>query len=593
MNLIGNIAALRKPSPLQMALLLGAALIVLIVARGLIQLKVSHEQNAERWLDQVSSDLVKLSAYMDQNFDTTFLLLDNVVQYVVAKDISDADGLRKQMSGLALHQTLKDRMAALSHVDVITVIADNGEIINSTRSYPPPKINLADRDYFLDAVQGGAGDASKRRISTPIANRVTGTWTFYISQRLTGDRGQFIGMVVIGLSSSFFSDFFERIGPPSGTTFSLFRDDFLLLSRWPRNEKRLGETFRNSAMPAILQNNSSGAGVVFYDGPRFSDETVKDQRILGVRRMERYPLLLTMTVPESTYLAQWRVLKWGLIVGTSLALAITVSFLWVFVRLLRGREADLLQMDRLRRHAEDASHAKSQFLAIVSHELRTPLNGLLGFSELLKDSQLNTEQKGFADMVHASGLQLREIINDVLDMAKIEAGELKIHLSPFPPRELAAGVVELYSQNACIKNISLDFEYADDLPENCLGDSLRLRQVLSNLVNNAIKFTDKGKVQVAVSGCHSESGQFTLRLEVFDTGIGIDEADLKMLFQPFKQVDSFLTRRHGGSGLGLSISKKLVELMQGRIGASSRRGLGSQFWIEVDLAVVPSVVVES
>ena len=309
--------------------------------------------------------------------------------------------------------------------------------------------------------------------------------------------------------------------------------------------------------------------------------------------MERYPLLLTMTVPESTYLAQWRVLKWGLIVGTSLALAITVSFLWVFVRLLRGREADLLQMDRLRRHAEDASHAKSQFLAIVSHELRTPLNGLLGFSELLKDSQLNTEQKGFADMVHASGLQLREIINDVLDMAKIEAGELKIHLSPFPPRELAAGVVELYSQNACIKNISLDFEYADDLPENCLGDSLRLRQVLSNLVNNAIKFTDKGKVQVAVSGCHSESGQFTLRLEVFDTGIGIDEADLKMLFQPFKQVDSFLTRRHGGSGLGLSISKKLVELMQGRIGASSRRGLGSQFWIEVDLAVVPSVVVES
>jgi hypothetical protein len=593
MNLIGNIAALRKPSPLQMALLLGAALIVLIVARGLIQLKVSHEQNAERWLDQVSSDLVKLSAYMDQNFDTTFLLLDNVVQYVVAKDISDADGLRKQMSGLALHQTLKDRMAALSHVDVITVIADNGEIINSTRSYPPPKINLADRDYFLDAVQGGAGDASKRRISTPIANRVTGTWTFYISQRLTGDRGQFIGMVVIGLSSSFFSDFFERIGPPSGTTISLFRDDFLLLSRWPRNEKLLGETFRNGAMPAILQNNSSGAGVVFYDGPRYSDETVKDQRILGVRRMERYPLLLTMTVPESTYLAQWRVLKWGLIVGTSLALAITVSFLWVFVRLLRGREADLLQMDRLRRHAEDASHAKSQFLAIVSHELRTPLNGLLGFSELLKDSQLNTEQKGFADMVHASGLQLREIINDVLDMAKIEAGELKIHLSPFPPRELAAGVVELYSQNACIKNISLDFEYADDLPENCLGDSLRLSQVLSNLVNNAIKFTDKGKVQVAVSGCHSESGQFTLRLEVFDTGIGIDEADLKMLFQPFKQVDSFLTRRHGGSGLGLSISKKLVELMQGRIGASSRRGLGSQFWIEVDLAVVPSVVVES
>jgi len=590
MNLIGKIAVLRKPSPVQIALLLGAALLVLVVARGLIQLKVTHDQNAERWLDQVSSDLVKLSAYIDQNFDTSFLLLDNVVQAVAAKDVRDAEGLRSRMSGIAMYQTLKDRMAALSHVDVITVIADNGEIINSTRSHPPPKINLADRDYFLDALQGGRGDAHSRRISTPIANRVTGTWTFYISQRLTGDRGQFIGMVVIGLRSSFYSDFFEHIRPPAGATLSLYRDDYLLLSRWPRKEQLLGETFSNGAMAAILRNNPSGAGAIFYEGPRFSDETAKDRRIVGVRRMERYPVLLTMTVPESTYLAQWRVVKWTIVAVTVLGMGVAAVFLWFFVRLLRGREADLLQMGLLRQRAEDANLAKSRFLATVSHELRTPLNGLLGFSELLKDTPLSTEQKGFADMAHASWLQLRDIINDVLDMSKIEAGELKLTVSPFSPRELVAGVVALYSQNARIKNIALEFEAADDVPARCLGDPLRLQQVLSNLVNNAIKFTEAGRVLVVISGSAEDAGRYTLRVEVFDTGIGIEDADLKMLFQPFKQVDSSMSRPHGGTGLGLSISKTLVELMGGRIGASSRSGLGSQFWIEVDLEVVKAAL---
>jgi len=193
-------------------------------------------------------------------------------------------------------------------------------------------------------------------------------------------------------------------------------------------------------------------------------------------------------------------------------------------------------------------------------------------------------------MAHASGLQLRDIINDVLDMSKIEAGELKLTVSPFSPRELVAGVVALYSQNARIKNIALEFEAADDVPARCLGDPLRLQQVLSNLVNNAIKFTEAGRVLVVISGSAEDAGRYTLRVEVFDTGIGIEDADLKMLFQPFKQVDSSMSRPHGGTGLGLSISKTLVELMGGRIGASSRSGLGSQFWIEVDLEVVKAAL---
>ncbi len=573
--------------PVSVALLLGALFMSLILLRGVIQAKFTYDQNAERWLGVVSADLVKLSAYIDQNFDTSFLLLDSVVQLADTKGIETADELRAGMSGPALHQTLKDRISALPHIDVLAVIADNGEIINSTRSYPPPKINLADRDYFLEALQGDH-QGVKRRISVPIRNRVNGTWTFYISHKLTGNKGQFIGMVVVGLRSSFFSDFFEQIHAAPGSTISLFRDDYLLLSRWPRDEQLLGDTFRNGAMPSILKNNPSGAGVMFYGGPRFSDPSVNDRRLVGVRRLERSPGLLTVTVPEKTYLKQWWELAWNIVAATVLGLTVAGLFLWLFVRLLKRREADVVQLSRLKQRAEEASMAKSEFLSAVSHELRTPLNGLLGFSELLKGTQLNREQQEFADMIHTSSLQLRDIINHVLDMSTIEAGEMAIHESQFSPRELAAGVAALYAQNARVKNLTLEFEAAENLPVCCLGDPLRLRQVLSNLVNNAIKFTEAGRVQVVAGGWSAEPGKYSLRLEVFDTGIGIDEAALKGLFEPFKQVDSSLSRRYEGAGLGLSISKKLVELMQGRIGVNSRCDLGSLFWVEIELTVVES-----
>ena len=592
MPLIKKLSALRGLSPLRMASVLGIIFMVLILARGAIQLQLTYDQNAERWLDHVASDLVKLSAYIDQNFDTSFLLLDSVTQMVLAKGIGDAEGLRREMSGSALHQILKDRMSALPHVDVVTVIADDGAIINSTRSYPPPTINLADRDYFVDAVGVNGAGVSQRTISTPIANRVNGTWTFYISHRLNGDRGQFIGMVVIGLSIGFFTDFFERMQLPAGSTISLYRDDLMLLSRWPRNDSLLGKSASGSAIPGILNNNPSGAGVIFYNGPRFSDQNKKDSRIVGVRKQERYPALLTLTVPESVFLAQWRVLKWTIIAVTLVELTIAAVFWWLFIRLLSRREQDMREMDRLRLRAENASQAKSQFLAMISHELRTPLSGLLGFSELLKDTPLNAEQKEYAEMTHSSGILLLDIINDVLDISKIEAGELTIHISKFSPQELAAGVVALYSQNARIKNISLDFEAADDVPAACSGDPQRMRQVLSNLVNNAVKFTESGKVRVVISALRAESAKVTLRLEVFDTGIGIDDAALEKLFQRFVQLDAVLSRSYGGTGLGLYISKQLVELMGGRIGARSRRGEGSQFWFEVDVDVDVDVVAE-
>ena len=592
MPLIKKLSALRGLSPLRMASVLGIIFMVLILAKGAIQLQLTYDQNAESWLDHVASDLVKLSAYIDQNFDTSFLLLDSVTQMVLAKGIGDAEGLRREMSGSALHQILKDRMSALPHVDVVTVIADDGAIINSTRSYPPPTINLADRDYFVDAVGVNGAGVSQRTISTPIANRVNGTWTFYISHRLNGDRGQFIGMVVIGLSIGFFTDFFERMQLPAGSTISLYRDDLMLLSRWPRNDSLLGKSASGSAIPGILNNNPSGAGVIFYNGPRFSDQNKKDSRIVGVRKQERYPALLTLTVPESVFLAQWRVLKWTIIAVTLVGLTIAAVFWWLFIRLLSRREQDMREMDRLRLRAENASQAKSQFLAMISHELRTPLSGLLGFSELLKDTPLNAEQKEYAEMTHSSGILLLDIINDVLDISKIEAGELTIHISKFSPQELAAGVVALYSQNARIKNISLDFEAADDVPAACSGDPQRMRQVLSNLVNNAVKFTESGKVRVVISALRAESAKVTLRLEVFDTGIGIDDAALEKLFQRFVQLDAVLSRSYGGTGLGLYISKQLVELMGGRIGARSRRGEGSQFWFEVDVDVDVDVVAE-
>ncbi|EDV9142223.1 two-component sensor histidine kinase BarA [Salmonella enterica subsp. enterica] len=259
---------------------------------------------------------------------------------------------------------------------------------------------------------------------------------------------------------------------------------------------------------------------------------------------------------------------------------------------LEQMEIQNVELDLAKKRAQEAARIKSEFLANMSHELRTPLNGVIGFTRLTLKTELNPTQRDHLNTIERSANNLLAIINDVLDFSKLEAGKLILESIPFPLRNTLDEVVTLLAHSSHDKGLELTLNIKNDVPDNVIGDPLRLQQVITNLVGNAIKFTESGNIDILVEKRALSNTKVQIEVQIRDTGIGIPERDQSRLFQAFRQADASISRRHGGTGLGLVITQKLVNEMGGAISFHSQPNRGSTFWFHINLDLNPNVIID-
>ncbi len=485
----------------------------------------------------------------------------------------------------AFTRLLKTHDANIPQISAITVAGADGKVLASSHDLTIPFPDVSKRPYFIYHRDNKNDDI---HISPPVQSLGTGKWGFILSKRLETPDGKFSGVALVFFDISYFEKLYSSIVAGRNGRFSLATTtdgDYLILV--PSDEKVYASGKKTAA---FFRKYVEEQPYRTYHNKK--SNIAAEYRIISYHKLDNYPVVAITSFGRDQATADWlsTTIKQGITTALLCVLVILLTrFLLSQIKLLDLTNNLLHQQQEELRTAKDAAESatqvKSEFLANMSHEIRTPMNAIIGLTQLTLETDLNRQQQDYLQRLKLSSLNLLNIINDILDYSKIEANKLTLEERELDLPELLEQVLRLFESSAAEKDLLLALTIAPDIPQRLVGDPLRLNQIVTNLVSNAVKFTEQGSVTIRAELAEKRPDAVLVRFQVSDTGIGIDSRQAEQLFQPFTQADGSIVRRFGGTGLGLSIARNLVELMGGTITLSSSPGKGSTFAFTVVLGL--------